>query len=1047
MAGKSKNIKTIICILICLSLVVTAIGIGVPIYALSNTEKSYEQLSKQKVAFSNSGEYNISFKEGDMLKVEEDGNLKETREDLPVDFGSITKEDVVVSYDYVDYTGEKTNNTDGIPGVGIIHKSAEITEFQNDGKQIAVSFSDDKDFPNNGNDAYAIYMEKAQRVVLVEPQVPDNTLSSNTKEVSSESNQNTIVVTSKEGNFSPTIKPEDISLGYSFKDMTVDSVVADGKRLMINLSGSPVIIPEMSSVYTDGEIKIAPSGFEKATKPEEITFEIAVPLVAIDTSAITGSNGTYTVPINVSGVDVSKLNEDTIDFGDNTKVKSVTKKNGQVIAEVEAENMDDLGGHIQIGDNHYLSGYSHASVGVFPLAYNKEGDNFVIDIFVSAINGKIKKNLDKSQINLHDDFEGGSIVSINEQEEQDITLRIEVPSNGVSVEDMNLMGTLEFAEGALVEDWGDNAPAYFVTATYNKDLFEVINSTGMNDVTGLSNSSVLASLFGNVVYAAQPDANNNAAANNNNNGNNNAANNNNANNNNANNNAAANNNNANNNAAANNNNNANNNAAANNNADAVKKQRTSDNRWSTADMAVNYTVDKLQNVNATAAAVSKGCKIAYDFGKAIISGNPAAAMTGLLDIFDAIGLFRGGEDPNNPSNKTMDDKINDINVLLQAMDKKLDTVIKNQYKAMTQGYENALDALSTDCVRADAIARAASNVYVSRGGVIPTKNASEKQLKDYNAALVKIINEEEKNNNANFRGYTQLIQRIENNYILVTTETAKEWDKNPIFYNDKCWSEYFNYESQGYFMRVAYRSNVEYQISRAFKVLSFYYEMAAYPDIHKDLAQRQTRALDMIEEHPGNPEPMGIKADTSGPNNPGVAFNVELNAPVYSSTLNKSVVGWYIPTNGVCEKFLTTDWHNNIKEEFNVYTGGKEVCDKYISKLHGNSVKDDLLLAFPELGPVFEKKYTVINGSTEDLTQHIYEVKNMDKTIDGIGFGGKWAESKCRLRFTKRHAFTFHDWLWWENMVGLDGKYGSYNTYDTGGPVDDRKVALRFWFK
>ena len=93
MAEKSKTIKTIICICICLSLVVTAIGIGVPIYALSNTEKSYEQLSKQKVAFSNSGEYNISFKEGDMLKVEEDGSLKETREDLPVDFGSITKEE------------------------------------------------------------------------------------------------------------------------------------------------------------------------------------------------------------------------------------------------------------------------------------------------------------------------------------------------------------------------------------------------------------------------------------------------------------------------------------------------------------------------------------------------------------------------------------------------------------------------------------------------------------------------------------------------------------------------------------------------------------------------------------------------------------------------------------------------------------------------------------------------------------------------------------------------------------------------------------------
>ncbi|MBQ9391603.1 MAG: hypothetical protein IJU02_05380, partial [Lachnospiraceae bacterium] len=507
-----KNTKRVLSVFLCVILVV-------PMLALSGCEKNYEQLDKEKVPFDKSGEYSISFGEDDMLEILEDGNLQETRADMPIDFKDIVQEDVKVSYDYIDddVIGDESSE---LQNIDIIPKTAQITNFVNDGNKITISFKDEANFANNAEDCYLVVVEKAKRAVIIEPQIPDNTLSSNTKEVSSEATENTIVITSKEGKFSSQITPADVSLDYSFRDMKVESVEPDGKKLTVKLSGSPVIIPELSTVYTAGEIEIAPSGFEKAVNPEEITFEIKVPLVAVDTEGITGGNGTYNVPINVSGVDVSKINANDIDFGKNTQVKGITKKNGQIIAEVEAENMDELGGHIKIGDYEYLSGYSHASVAPFPLAYNLEGDNFVIDLFIIANNGKISSNIDKSQIVLHDDFEGGNIVSLNEEEDKDITIRIEVPSNGASLEDMNLTGTLEFVEGALKEDWGDDAPAYFVSAQYNKDLFQVVNATGMNSaVTGKIDQSVLASIFGNIVYAAEPENNNNNNNNENNNNN------------------------------------------------------------------------------------------------------------------------------------------------------------------------------------------------------------------------------------------------------------------------------------------------------------------------------------------------------------------------------------------------------------------------------------------------------------------------------------------------------------------------------------------------
>ena len=447
--------------------------------------------------------------------------------------------------------------------------------------------------------------------------------------------------------------------------------------------------------------------------------------------------------------------------------------------------------------------------------------------------------------------------------------------------------------------------------------------------------------------------------------------------------------------------------------------------------------DKLTNVGGTAAEVAKYGKIVYNFGKGIATGNPADIVSGVIGVIEAMGIFDGEVDPNNPSNKSLNDKVDDMKVLLNAMDQKLDTVIKNQYKQMTQSYENALDALTTDCLRAEKMLKGAKDIYVSQGNKVPGKNATIDELKAYNSALIKVMMEEEKKGNSGFRGYTALINRIESNYILVTTETSKTWDKNPIFYNDSAWSQYFNYDTEGYYLREAYRSNVKYRISTAYAVLSLYYEIPANADRYNDLTMRMKTSLETVDAHPAGP----IPTDTYLGNAKGTEINSDSqfiknvgpnNNNVYSSTFKKAVRGFEEPPNGI-----STKQGQDGKIEVSAWTGNPTVdiktpfkydyatYQKYMSKLHGKSVWDDLLLAFPYL----------------NSPQRSWE----GKIGDGLGFGGSWTKSK--FRFEAQGLFNLHDWIWYEQILTWDGKFNSYKTYDTGAKNNPQKKFIRPIFK
>lgn len=972
---------------------VLCVCLVVPMLALTGCEQNIDEMKKVTLDYNQTGEYTVRLKESDFLSYsqKEDTHEVEVKEDVKksdVNFSDIKQEDILIDY-YCPILGDEsaTENLGEAPDNNDLSKyfqSAEITGFENNGSEIVLSFRD-KYAEDNLTDGYIIHVDKNNIFVNVEVLFPVNDLSSNTTEVSSESTENTITITSSGSNFSPNITAEDIAFDYSFRDMRVESLSVDGKNLTMKIVGTPVLDLEISPAYTDGIIIVKASGFEKAIFDEDVSFDIKLPVYDVDTEGITGGNGVYNVPINVSGVDTSNIKAEDISFGENTRVKKVTMKDGKIIAEVETDNMDEIGGVVYIKGTEFLCDYSHASYILFPYSTSEEGSDFEFRIGLWTYAGSFPEDIKATDFELLDGFENGSITNLDYVDKSEVVLTIKVPSNGESFDDLDIIGTIMVKDGVMKEDWGDPAPAFAGSGDFRSDSYEVVDLKKYN-LSSLAYGIDIASLLGpSVAYAAEPENDDWVIVERDNNNNNNDNNNNNNNNNNDNNN--------------NNGNNNNNNEKPNltkedvkdASKEAIKETTKRKNYLDAIDKSVNYTVDKVKKINEGAGKVAEALRIVYNFGKGLYTGNPVDFVTGTINLIELITAENEGVNPY--AIKSLDDKVDEMLALNKVMDAKLDKVIKNQYKGMIQGYENALDALKTDCSRAEAMLRTANEMYVKGGGKVPTKDANVEEVKAYNKALVDIMTDGEKNGNGAFKDYTHLMRTIENNYKLVTTETYKSWDKNPIFYYDSLWSEYYNYDSQSYAQRLSYRTNVSFQIARSYATLSLYYQIPANPQ-YADLTKRMEQSMDTLKSHPATGEPPKTEDELK-------------KKPVYSPTLKKSVEGFEFFGDGLgfnpfyggtTIETRKLDTSKNGKYNFN-----DAEINIYKDRIRENGkdrVWKDLIAAFPYLK---DKKVSV----PRLVSTNPVKVANVDtpikSTSHGLKMGGAWGASRVNFFYDAQY--------------------------------------------
>lgn len=226
---------------------------------------------------------------------------------------------------------------------------------------------------------------------------------------------------------------------------------------------------------------------------------------------------------------------------------------------------------------------------------------------------------------------------------------------------------------------------------------------------------------------------------------------------------------------------------------------------------------------------------------------------------------------------------------------------------------------------------AEADAWDEEAAVAEWEAAQDADANAYMQRLVHIMEEEEKAGNKDFKNFSKTMDAIERNFKLVAVECAKSEGSSPFHAFDSYWAMHFNFDTQGYYLRQAYRTSAEFQLRRSYALLASYYDMASYSggeddtDPRESLTTALTSALNGIEALPAGNSPddlLGAAFVTRG-------FYLKRN--VYSYTLGRS--------------FNLTMFRSSLASVGvgDHYTEGQ--IKAYCSRLHGRTVAEDLRLA------------------------------------------------------------------------------------------------------
>lgn len=244
------------------------------------------------------------------------------------------------------------------------------------------------------------------------------------------------------------------------------------------------------------------------------------------------------------------------------------------------------------------------------------------------------------------------------------------------------------------------------------------------------------------------------------------------------------------------------------------------------------------------------------------------------------------------------------------------------YLQVYADYVNAYRSWKEECERIQDEYRQQVSAYESwneEAALAEWEALREADAAAYLQRLVKIMEDEERAGNKDFKNFTKTMDGIESNFKLVSVECAKREGSSPFHAFDSYWNLYFNWETQGYYLRQAYRTNAEYQLKRSYALLAAYYDMASYTGEGEDIDPRESLtealgdALNGIEALPAGQSPESI--DSEG------------NFRVRCLSFGRTAVRGYAHFFAVEE--VTTD----------------DAVREYQRRLHGMSVLDDLKLA------------------------------------------------------------------------------------------------------
>ena len=369
-------------------------------------------------------------------------------------------------------------------------------------------------------------------------------------------------------------------------------------------------------------------------------------------------------------------------------------------------------------------------------------------------------------------------------------------------------------------------------------------------------------------------------------------------------------------------------------------------RWKNYNAVADYTADTAKQIDPTFGKVTEFGKDVFDVVRAYYTGDVGAAISGVSGVLNMFGIFGGGGGVTNEQILMEVQKVysavqdvaldvKDLQGLTTAMSMELDETTMQAYRNGLQTFDNAMIALDTDAEIIQQMYVQAAVELQQQGVNAPAKDATPEQQQDYIGKLNAYISEQQ-NSNPNFKNFEGLMSDLTNNYTLVSGELAKTKDFSPLTAYDNYWNMYFNWESQGYSLREAYRGNAMFQVKRGYAIIAMYYNIGAgnTVNIYQKYGQMLRDSLDAIEQNGPGVSPQVVADNWVENSQDQISYNLNLENGLYSGTFNKRMYALYYSSG--------LHFGEETKNGVNVSTG---LVEKYVSKLHGRSLNDDLLLA------------------------------------------------------------------------------------------------------
>jgi len=379
-------------------------------------------------------------------------------------------------------------------------------------------------------------------------------------------------------------------------------------------------------------------------------------------------------------------------------------------------------------------------------------------------------------------------------------------------------------------------------------------------------------------------------------------------------------------------------------------------RWNNYNAVADYTAETANQIDPTFGKVTEFGKDVFNVARAYYTGDVGAAISGVSGFLNMFGIFGSGGGVSNEQILLEVQKVysavqevaldvKDVQSLLSVMTSQLDEVTLQSYRNGLQPFDNAMIAVDTDAEILQQMFVTGATILQQQGINAPAENATDAERQEYIGKLVSTMKEQQ-NSNPDLNTFDSLMSDLVSNYVLVAGELGKTKDFSPITAFDSYWDTYFNWESQGYALKVAYRANSEFQIKRAYALIALYYNIGAGNTAvtYQKYGQLLSSALDSVEQNSA-----GISPQTVASTHETVSYDPDNNSWPHTHTwlIIHLDGGLYTST---FDKRLNEIWMFN-PEEYNDDAKDMsskmptELMAKYASKLHGRSLEQDLKLA------------------------------------------------------------------------------------------------------